>query len=187
MKRFATTLVFLFFLFSASFAFAHDISSPSGETNSSPSANTNIDYTLPYPGLLADSPLYFLKAGRDRIMEFFIADPIKKADFYVLQADKRIEEGRLLFEKGNSRHSLAESVISKGENYFEKGIAQLQIAKGRNLPVDSLIQKYRLSSAKHEEVIGGLMDKSSGGVRDGLAQSRDRSEEFHKRLDNLKP
>src|ERR1700704_2037322 len=39
-----------------------------------------VDYTLPYPGLLPDSPLYFLKTFRDRLISFFISSPIKKAD-----------------------------------------------------------------------------------------------------------
>jgi hypothetical protein len=41
--------------------------------------NQKIDYDLPYPGLLPDHPLYFIKAGRDKITELITRDNIKKA------------------------------------------------------------------------------------------------------------
>jgi hypothetical protein len=116
-----------------------------------------------------------------------ISDPVKKAEFYLLQADKRLNEGQLLFEKGESKYQMAESVISKGENYFEKGIGQLQLARKQNLAVDSLIQKYILSSSKHEEVIKSLSQRSKGSVNSGLSRSQQRPEQFEKMLKELIP
>ena len=107
-----------------------------------------------------------------------MADPVKKADFYLLSADKRLNEGVMLFEKGSSKYQLAETTISKGENYFEKGLSQIQTAKNQNLPVDSLIQKYHMSSHKHQEVIGGLIKRSSGNVKDGLVHSQKRAQDL---------
>ena len=48
------------------------------------------NYLLPYPGMLPDNPLYMLKAMRDRVINFLIADSQKKAEFYLLQSDKRL-------------------------------------------------------------------------------------------------
>lgn len=187
MRRFLSTLLLSFvFLSFVSFAFAHGEASPSGDATATASGKS-IEYTLAYPGLLADNPLYFLKAARDKVIEFLIADPVKKADFYLLQADKRLYEGKLLFDKGNSKYSLAETVVSKGENYFEKGIAQIQMAKNQNIAVDSLIQKYHLSSSKHEEVIKSMVGKSSGGVKSGLTQSQKRAHDFHHMLEDFEP
>ena len=187
MKRILFSLFLsLIFISFVSFSFANEEASSSGDTTSS-GANKSVEYTLPYPGLLADSPLYFLKVTRDRLIEFFIADPVKKADFYLLQADKRLYEGSLLFDKGNSKYSMAESVVSKGENYFEKGIAQIHLAKKQNLPVDSLIQKYRLSSLKHEEVIKGMMSKSTGDVKGRLSHTQERVHQIREKLNEFKP
>ncbi len=44
------------------------------------------EYALPYPGILPDNVLYNLKVFRDKVFEFLIIDPVKKADFYLLQA-----------------------------------------------------------------------------------------------------
>ena len=46
-----------------------------------------IDYALPYPGILIDHPLYFLKNIRDLIMERIITEPGKKVEFAILQSD----------------------------------------------------------------------------------------------------
>ncbi|MBI3576483.1 hypothetical protein HY086_00365, partial [Candidatus Gottesmanbacteria bacterium] len=61
-----------------------------------------VEYLLPYPGILPDNPLYFLKAARDKIIEFLIADPVRKAEFYILQSDKRLGMTSMLLEKGNT-------------------------------------------------------------------------------------
>jgi hypothetical protein len=34
-------------------------------------STTPISYDLPYPGMLPDSPVYFVKVARDRVMRFF--------------------------------------------------------------------------------------------------------------------
>src|SRR3989344_6985739 len=51
------------------------------------------EYTLPYPGILPDNLLYPIKVFRDRIVSFLISDPLKKAEFNLLQADKRLQAG----------------------------------------------------------------------------------------------
>ena len=188
MKKIFFTIFFsLILLSSVSFSFAQEVS-PTGDmgTSSRSAQNKSVEYTLPYPGLLADSPLYFLKILRDKFQEVFISSPSLKADFYLLQADKRLYEGKLLFDKGTSKYSLSESTISKAENYFEKGISQLQIAKNQKLDVNSLIQKYRLSSAKHEEVVRDMIGKSSGNVKSGLSYSQKRILQLRKTLTEFK-
>src|SRR5258708_61565 len=52
--------------------------------------NKEIQYELPYPGILPDNPLYFLKTFRDTIVLFLISEPWKKADFDLQQADKLV-------------------------------------------------------------------------------------------------
>ncbi len=61
-----------------------------------------VEYNLPYPGILPDHPLYFLKQLRDKILDFLITDPVKKAEFYILQADKRLSMGIALTDEKKS-------------------------------------------------------------------------------------
>src|ERR1700683_4754974 len=57
---------------------------------------SSVDYQLPYPGMLPDNPLYFLKVFRDTLTSFFINKPLDKANFDLLQSDKNVEASYLL-------------------------------------------------------------------------------------------
>ena len=181
MKKLLFTLVIFFIFFSSvAISFAKDFSKE--DTMPTPSSNKTIDYTLPYPGLLPDNPLYVLKAVRDRIIEVLISDPIKKANFELLQADKRLNEGVSLFNKGEKKYALAETTISKGENYFEKGIAQIERAKKQGIITAGTSQRFHLASLKHRETIKSLINKSSGDIKHRLLLDDKRMEEFEKKL-----
>ena len=53
-----------------------------------PSVTVSTDYTMPFPGMLPDNPLYFLKTGRDQLIGLLITDLSKKASFDLLQSEK---------------------------------------------------------------------------------------------------
>ena len=172
-------LIFLFVL-NPNSSFAQDSSATSS------GKSKKVEYTLPYPGILPDSPLYPFKALRDRIVSFLMSDPAKKAEFNLLSADKRLNAGVYLFAKGESKQKLAHSTISKGANYFEQGISQLELLKKQNYPLDSLIQKYQLASYKHQEVLRELIRKSKGDIQKGLSATEERIENFQNRLNKLR-
>jgi len=180
MKKFTILIVSFIFFFSVVASFAQE--TPKEDTTSTPSSVKTIDYTLPYPGLLPDNPLYVLKAIRDRIVEILISDPIKKANFYLLTADKRLNEGVSLFNKGEKKYALAETTISKGENYFEKGISEIEKAKKQGIVTLDVSQRFHLASLKHIEIIKGLINKSRGDIEQRLLLDEKRAEEFEKKL-----
>jgi hypothetical protein len=92
MKRIITVAIitFLFLaLFSTGRVFAQ--TEEKAEQNSAPvslSVSEELDYTLPYPGILPDNPLYIFKNLRDRVMRIFLSDPVKRIEFSLLQSDK---------------------------------------------------------------------------------------------------
>ncbi len=78
-----------------------------------------VDYTLPYPGILPDNPLYPLKAFRDRMVSVLIADPVKKSLFNLLQADKRLQSAvYLLYDHDTTNIQLAESTNHQRAKLF---------------------------------------------------------------------
>lgn len=128
------------------------------------------EYLLPFPGILPDHPLYFLKKIRDGILDRLIVDPLRKAEFHVLQADKRLNMGRLLVEQGKG--ALAETTISKGEKYMERAVSGLSAFKSTGRPVPaSLTDRLTRSTEKHVEVLGELVAKTSGAEQAGLTGS----------------
>ncbi|MBI5613922.1 hypothetical protein HY947_03270 [Candidatus Gottesmanbacteria bacterium] len=81
-----------------------------------PASTSSTTYKLAYPGMLPDHPLYKLKLLRDKIMLSLMQDPIRKAEYYLLLADKQIAMSALLVDKGNIQ--LAKEIALKGENQY---------------------------------------------------------------------
>ena len=139
-----------------------------------PSQNVQkVEYDLPYPGLLPDNPLYFLKSARDKLIEILIASPQKKAEFFLLSSDKRVNTGYYLIQK--NKKDLGVLYISKSNNYMHMAITS---AKSAGETGTSLLSKMLTSIQKHEEIIKtveGQVDKKN---RTQLENELKRLEEF---------
>lgn len=144
-------LTFLCFVFLTSFSFARE------EKTSSPAAKPKTEYSLPYPGILPGHPLYPLKMLRDQIMGRFITDPIKKAEYKLLMADKRLNSGVSLLEKG--KPELAEETFSKGEKYLEEALDETEKAQKQGRDTAALTSKLSLAILKHNEVLTESLGK----------------------------
>ena len=175
-RHFLVALPLAFFL--AAPVFAQNTKTPT------PTTVKGVEYTLPYPGVLPDHPVYWLKAIRDRVLDFLIVDPLRKAEFYLLQADKRLGMGVSLVEKGNSK--LAEETISKGEKYLWQAVTNLVAVKagGKEVP-KYIIDRLIGSVAKHEEVLTELMAKTTGPQHEGLKGSLELLRQTSKELTSL--
>ena len=132
-----------------------------------------VQYDLPYPGMLPNSPLYFLKQTRDWILDKLIVDPVKKTEFYILQGDKRLVMGGQLLNSGSG--ALGEQTISKGEKYMNNAVTTLLSFKAQGTAVPAyLIDHMTKSLAKHEEVLNGQVAKMTDAtVKSGLTGSLD--------------
>lgn len=142
---------------------------------------SKIEYFLPYPGILPDHPLYFLKVLRDRILEILIKDTVKKIELNLLMADKRLNMGIFLIEKG--KPALAETTVSKGEKYFLKVVEGMEKAKeqGREVSQD-LLDKIKKASLKHEEVILELLEKAPDEQKVGFNTSLELVKEIQEKI-----
>lgn len=150
--------------------------------------NPTIDYKLPYPGILPDSPLYNLKTFRDRLISFFISDPTKKSEFDLLQADKRLNSAIILFAEGSKKYDLAETTVSKGENYFEDAMKNLKTAKTQGEVIEqSLLGNFELSSKKHKEVLKDMVSKTSGDLQKRFSKDLERMDKLANQVIEFKP
>ncbi|HLC94452.1 MAG TPA: DUF5667 domain-containing protein [Patescibacteria group bacterium] len=128
-----------------------------------------VEYTLPYPGILPDHPLYFLKALRDRIIDITTRDYLKKAQLYVLFSDKRTAMAIGLAKKG--KWSQASTTISKGEKYFLKIPTLIETSKKQGVSAEGdFILRVKLSNEKHREVLESLIKDAPQGERSGFEQ-----------------
>lgn len=159
--------------------------SDAGVLTASEGASMQDEYPLPYPGILPDNPLYFLKAARDRLISFLISDPLKKSQFNLLEADKRLNAGVALVDKGKAK--LAESTIAKGENYFEDAIAMVDLAKKQGIETSGMLSKLSKASKKHGKMLKSLEEKTKGDVQRDIKNLEKRVGGLEKRVQSLKP
>lgn len=139
-----------------------------------------VNYELPYPGLLPDNPLYFLKVTRDKIVEFLISDSLKKTEFNLLQADKRLNAGIYLFNKG--KISLAFSTISKAENYFSQALDEKRKAEEQRENISEIEGRMKDALRKHEQELRILAKKSNANYKESFEKELKRVMGFKDRL-----
>lgn len=82
--------------------------------------NQRVDYYLPYPGILPDHPLYWLKMLRDRLMLLFTRNPLERWQRLLLYADKRIGAAQALINGGKSELGL--TTATKAEKYYSQAV-----------------------------------------------------------------
>jgi hypothetical protein len=180
MKKISLILFLIFF-----FVYSQEVSAKDPAPTPVPSP-TPIDYFLPYPGVLPDNPLYSLKVFRDRIVGFLISDPLKKSEYDLLQADKRLNTSIYLFKGGQSKYSLAESTLSKGENYFQDAITNIKRAKQQGEFTNDLLARLYVSSLKHQESIKQFENNTQGDLRQRFMMDEKRMIEFQNAVNQLR-
>lgn len=125
-----------------------------------PEVGREVEYTLPYPGILPDHPLYFLKSLRDSIINLLITDPLKKAEFAKLRSDKFIGMGSMLVKKGN--WDLAVKTFMDSNAEMRKAVTGLATLQKNSVTVPShLVNNINLAVAKHLEVLQGIDGNSA--------------------------
>ena len=141
-----------------------------------------VEYYLPYPGLLPDSPFYKLKAVRDKIGLWLTWDEEKKAERELFLADKRINAAAALFEGG--KEELAIATATKAEKYLEAAISRATKLKNEGKDVKSVLGVMAKSVAKHEELMERLAREAVAGK--GLAVTTlQMTAGLHERMDQV--
>ena len=119
------------------------------------SQTATIEYKLPYPGMLPDNALYKLKVLRDKIMLTLIYDPVKKAQYHLLLANKQLLMSKMLVDKGNI--PLAAETALKGENRMT---LMTFVFKNANLaPQTGFLDEAKQATLKHRELLKEIITK----------------------------
>lgn len=145
-----------------------------------------VEYQLPYPGVLPGHFLYTLKDMRDTIISFMISNPIKKAQFDILQSDKRFETAFVLISKDKSKLDKTKETLVKAQNYFDEALEKTAAAQKEGMDVHDLLRVLVLAEPKHMEILKDI--KQNVGSHDKqFADEEKREKEFAKRLKQLRP
>lgn len=164
------------------FTFGESVQAQTPIPSASPSASSN--YVLPYPGMLPDHILYPIKMLRDRILDFFIQEPVKKTEFLILMADKRLAAGQTLVNFG--KIDLGETTISKGETYLTRAVDVASEAAKKKVATADMLEKLENSIAKHIEVLQGVLSKAPESAKPGLTNALENAQKGYQRVLELK-
>jgi hypothetical protein len=136
------------------------------EMDATSASLARIEYYLPYPGLLPDSPLYKVKALRDRISLWLTFGEEKKAKKELLYGDKRINAAIFLVKGG--KDSLGVTTATKAEKYLESAVNRTIKEAKAGKDVKSLLSELDKACVKHLEVLQGLMEEVGEGEQKAL-------------------
>ncbi len=131
---------------------------------------TQVQYYLPYPGILPDSGLYKIKAMRDKLSLIVISNRESKARKELLFADKRLGAAIALIEGGKS--NLGTTTATKAEKYLEQSVNDALAIKTEGKDIKSLLLYLGNATAKHLEVLDSLKSKVSGDDVAALEKAR---------------
>lgn len=185
MKKIIFTIIFVA-LFLPRNTLAQEITIPMPTISITPSVYPSpINYELPYPGILPGSPLYSFKLLRDKITDIFTSSPLKKANFYLLQADKRLAAALALYEEGDKK--LAGETLSGGVNYLEKSYNKMLEVDKNNEDVSDIHLKLRNSSEKQFEEIETLMMSAKGEEAGKLKEDYQKVREIKNKVNVFDP
>lgn len=180
--KYVLVIFLLLFLFSQS----SSVSFAKTPTTLQQISTISVTYTLPYPGILPDNPLYGFKVLRDKIVSFFITDAQKQAEFDLLQADKRLAAGQYLMQEKTVNQQLVSETISKSENYFGQAVENIAIAKSQGKLVNNFLDTLRLASIKHQQVLFSLSQTAKGALKQTLQSDSIRMAGFEKAVNKMK-
>lgn len=148
MKRIFFLMVFAFLII-----FPNSASAKEEITIQDSTPSAVVKYDLAYPGMLPDHPLYKLKVLRDKITTFLIQDPMKKAEYHLLLADKRIHMSKILVEKG--KIELAKETALKGENEYTLLVFMFKDVGKK--PSKTFFDTLQAAALKHQEILNEIV------------------------------
>ncbi len=127
------------------------------------------DYSLLYPGLLPDHPLYFIKMIRDRVQLWFTRNPLAKAQLMLTYSDKRYAAALALAEKGKS--GLAISTVTKAAHYTDRSLNEAKRAEEQGQDVTQYYEKCLSAVMKHQAVLAGIVSRVAKDAQGGLSDA----------------
>lgn len=130
------------------------------------------NYYLPYPGVLPDHPLYFVKMIRDRVREWLTVGEGNKVRLWQLYADKRMRAAKALVEGG--QRELGVKTAQKAVMYQERAVEMTGGLKKKGSDVGRMANSLEKATAKHEEVLQYVEAKVGDELRGGVGQMKGR-------------
>ncbi len=134
---------------------------------------------LPDPGLTPDSPFYFLKMWRERIVMFFTFSSQSKVERALSYAQEKMAEFKLMAQKNKMKAT--EKAKREYENYLDKVNENIEKLRTRGKNVEELVTKVSEATFKHEEVLQKVYEKVPDSAKEAILKAMEVSTKGHER------
>src|SRR5260221_7661514 len=142
-----------------------------------------VNYNLAFPGnILSDNILWPLKALRDKVWLTVTVNPSKKADLYLLIADKRLADAKILFEK--CKADLGISVLTKAEKYLESAANEEKIAKKEGMDTKYFLGRFAIATLKHRQVLDEISKNAPEDAKPLIMKTQNYSKNLYNEARN---
>ena len=178
---FAFTVLFSSVLKSTSLKYAFSGSTsptPAGVLSALEESDKEIDYVLPYPGvILPDHTLWSFKVLRDKAWFYLTLNSNRKAELALLFADKRLLSSKILFER--EKAELAFSTFTKAEKYLEEASILERENRENDLDTSEFLTRLANASLKHRQVAEEILLIAPEDARPGIILTQDYSKNIY--------
>lgn len=120
-----------------------------------------VEYQLPYPGILADHPFFFLKDLRNTYRIWTAPSHIPKSIEYLDQADSTIAMAQPLREKGKLKLSVES--VAKANELFKQAVFHYKENEESTEESRAHLEQLRNANKKHREVADELLKEVPQG------------------------
>jgi hypothetical protein len=121
------------------------------------------------PGLLPDSPLYFLKDWKEKIQIFFTFGEENKAKQFLHLSEVRLAEYQKMIEKGKTE--IARKTLEKYEKQLDRALEKAEEAKEKGKNVEKLKEEIGEKILKHQEALEGVLEKVPEQAKEGIEKA----------------
>lgn len=131
--------------------------------------NASAQENLTNPGILPDSPFYFLKTWKESIQTFFTFGAENKAKQHLHLAEVRLAEYQKMIEEGKTE--IAAKTIEKYEKQLNHALEKAEEAKEKGKDAAKLKEEVSEKILKHQEVLNNVLDKVPEEAQKGIEKA----------------
>lgn len=132
------------------------------------------DTELPNPGLLPDSPIYFLKPLTEKVRGLFVFGEDSKALYALTLADKRLSEAKTLSDKG--KDDLASDTAEQAGIENENAQEHLAKAESEGKDVSAIVEQLAANSTRQQAVLAKVLEKVPEQAKVAIQRAMEMSE-----------
>jgi hypothetical protein len=125
------------------------------------------------PGILPDSPFYFLKGWGRSIRSLFTFDALKKAELELKFANEDALAIEKLCDKGECE--LAEKFCEKFQEQFQRTIQRMEKAKQKGKDVEALTERLKENHLRQQRILAEVLERAPEQAKEGILKAIENS------------